>query len=166
MAEAMGDFTTSATWDAWDLGGLLVDVPMAYAAKMGVKYGIFCSTGTAGLHASLMSLPLKPGDEVIVPCMTFIRCATPLVHLGLVPVLADIDPSTGNLDPESVTAVITPKTRAVLTVHMWGIPADMKRMTELCTEHGLHLIEDFSHAHYSRHAEGFVGSFGAVSFAS
>lgn len=166
MAEAMRGFTTSAMWDDWDLSGLLVDVPMAYAAKIGVKYGIFCSTGTAGLHASLMSLPLKPGDEVIVPCMTFIRCATPLLHLGLIPVLADIDPKTGNLDPNSIIAAITPKTRAVLTVHMWGIPADMKRITSVCADHGLHLIEDFSHAHYSRHSEGVVGSFGAVSYAS
>ena len=125
MAEAMRGFITSTMWDDWDLSGLLVDVPMAYAAKIGVKYGIFCSTGTAGLHASLMSLPLRPGDEVIVPCMTFIRCATPLVHLGLVQVLADIDPKTGNLDPESIIATITPKTRAVLAVHMWGIHADM-----------------------------------------
>lgn len=166
MADAMRDFTTSAMWDDWDLDGLLVDVPMAYAAKMGAKYGIFCSTGTAGLHASLMSLPLKPGDEVIVPCMTFIRCATPLLHLGLVPVLADIDPRTGNLDPDSVAAVITPKTRAVLTVHMWGIPADMKRISAICADHRLHLIEDFSHAHYSRHSEGTIGSFGTVSYGS
>lgn len=166
LAEAMRGFTTSAMWDDWDLDGLLVDVPMAYAAKIGVKYGIFCSTGTSGLHASLMSLPLKPGDEVIVPCMTFIRCATPLLHLGLVPILADIDPNTGNIDPDSVAAAITPKTRAVLAVHMWGIPADMKRMTTVCADHGLHLIEDFSHAHYSRHSEGTVGSFGAVSYAS
>ncbi|MGC1953487.1 MAG: aminotransferase class I/II-fold pyridoxal phosphate-dependent enzyme [Gammaproteobacteria bacterium] len=166
MAEAMKGFTTSGMWDDWDLDGLLVDVPMAYAAKMGAKYGIFCSTGTAGLHASLMSLPLKPGDEVILPCMTFIRCATPLVHLGLVPILADIDAMTGNLDPDSVVAAITPKTRAVLVVHMWGIPADMQRLTAVCADHGLHLIEDFSHAHFSRHSEGVVGSFGAVSYAS
>ncbi len=166
MAEAMRGFTTSTMWDDWDLNGLLVDVPMAYAAKLGVKYGIFCSTGTAGLHASLMSLPLKPGDEVIVPCMTFIRCATPLVHLGLVPVLVDIDPKTGNLDPDSLISAITSKTRAVLAVHMWGIPADMKRLTAVCADHELHLIEDFSHAHYSRHSKGVVGSFGAVSYAS
>ena len=166
LADALSEFTTSPAWDDWDLAGLLVDVPTAYANKLGAKYGIFCSTGTAGLHASLMALPLKPGDEVIVPCMTFIRCATPLLHLGLIPVLVDIDPVTGNIDPDSVAAAISPKTRAVLAVHMWGIPADMRRLVAVCREKELFLIEDFSHAHYSRHTDGFVGSFGHVSYCS
>lgn len=166
MANAIREFTTSPAWDDWDLDGLLVDVPTTYANKIGVKYGIFCSTGTAGLHASLMALPLKPGDEVIVPCMTFIRCATPLLHLGLTPVLVDIDPSTGNIDPESVAAAVSSKTKAVLAVHMWGIPADMRRLTSVCREKGLYLIEDFSHAHFSRHVDGVVGSFGHLSYAS
>ena len=166
LADAIREFTTSAMWDDWDLDGLLVDVPTAFATKLGVKYGIFCSTGTAGLHASLMALPLKPGDEIILPCMTFIRCATPLLHLGLIPVLADIDPATGNLDPDSVASAISPKTKAVMAVHMWGIPADMRRLVSICKERGLYLIEDFSHAHFSRHADGFVGSFGDLSFAS
>lgn len=166
MANAIRDFTTSPAWDDWDLDGLLVDVPTQYANKIGVKYGIFCSTGTAGLHASLMALPLKPGDEVIVPCMTFIRCATPLLHLGLTPVLVDIDPLTGNIDPESVATAVSAKTKAVLAVHMWGISADMKGLTSVCQEKGLYLIEDFSHAHFSRHSDGFVGSFGHLSYAS
>jgi dTDP-4-amino-4,6-dideoxygalactose transaminase len=166
FAEAMRKFTTSPMWDDWDLDGLLVDVPMGYAAKAGAKFGIFCSTGTAGLHASLMALPLKPGDEVIVPAMTFIRCATALVHLGLVPVLADIDPDTGNLDPESIASAVSNRTRAVLVVHMWGIPADMSCIVKECSSRGLFLIEDFSHAHFSGHADGVVGSFGDVAFAS
>lgn len=153
-------------WDDWDLDGLLTEVPCAYAAKLGVRYGIFCSTGTAGLHASLMALELLPGDEVIVPCMTFIRAITPLVHLGLVPVLADIDPVTGNLDPAALEAEITSRTRAVIVVHMWGVPADMDRIQAVCRKYQLLLIEDFSHAHYSRHTRGAAGSFGDVAFAS
>ncbi|WP_250522925.1 MULTISPECIES: DegT/DnrJ/EryC1/StrS family aminotransferase [unclassified Caballeronia] len=166
IADAVKEFTTSPRWDDWDLDGLLVDIPMSYANKLGVKYGIFCCTGTAGLHASLMALPLRPGDEIILPCMTFIRCATPLVHLGLIPVLADIDPSTGNLDPNSLASVISARTKAVLVVHMWGIPADMRGLASFCKDHGLYLIEDFSHAHFSRHSDGFVGSFGHVAYAS
>lgn len=166
LADAVKGFTTSPMWDDWDLDGLLVDVPTAYATKLGVKYGIFCSSGTAGLHASLMALPLRPGDEIILPCMTFIRCATPLLHLGLIPVLVDIDPSTGNLDPDSVGLAISPKTKAVLAVHMWGIPADMQRLVSICKDRDLYLIEDFSHAHFSRHTDGFVGSFGDLSYGS
>src|SRR6266480_3834239 len=122
VEDAFKAAATSAMWDDWDLAGLLVDVPHQFAEKLGAKHGIFCCTGTAGLHASLMALELLPGDEVVVPCMTFIRAVTPLVHLGLVPVLADIDPRTGNLDPDSLKAAIGQKTRAVVLVHMWGIP--------------------------------------------
>jgi DegT/DnrJ/EryC1/StrS aminotransferase family len=156
----------SDIWDDWDLDGLLYEVPHAFAKKIGRRHGIFCSTGTAGLHAALMSLPLVPGDEVIVPVMTFIRAVTPLVHLGLVPVLADIDPETGNLDPAGVVQAIGPKTKAVLVVHMWGVVADLRGLLELCADHSLYLLEDFSHAHLSRHVDGYAGSFGDVSFAS
>lgn len=166
VGDALKESATSTMWDDWDLAGLLVDVPHQFAQKMGAKHGIFCCTGTAGLHASLMALELLPGDEVVVPCMTFIRSVTPLAHLGLIPVLADIDPQTGNLDPESLESVIGPKTRAVIVVHMWGIPADLRSILSICKKNGLYLIEDFSHAHFSEHVDGVVGSFGTVSFAS
>lgn len=166
VEQALKDSATSAMWDDWDLDGLLTDVPHKYAAKLGAKHGIFCCTGTAGLHASLMALELLPGDEVVLPCMTFIRVATVLVHLGLVPVLADIDTQTGNLNPDSVKRTIGPKTRAVIAVHMWGIPADMTGLVALCQKKGLYLIEDFSHAHYSEHQDGVVGGLGTVSFCS
>jgi len=166
VSEALRDSADSSMWDDWDLSGLLYDTPHAYAKKIGASHGIFCSTGTAGLHASLMSLDLQPGDEVVVPCMTFIRAVTPLVHLGLVPVLADVDPLTGNLCPESLSSVVTSRTRAVIVVHMWGIPADIVAIKRVCDERQLLLIEDFSHAHFSEHQDGVVGSFGDVSFAS
>ncbi|MEW5757529.1 MAG: aminotransferase class V-fold PLP-dependent enzyme [Pseudomonadota bacterium] len=166
VATSLSEAAMSSMWDDWDLNGLLLDIPHKFAAKLGAKHGIFCSTGTAGLYASLMSLPLKPGDEVIVPAMTFIRAVTPLLHLGLIPVLADIDPNTGNLAPEALKNLIGPKTRAVVVVHMWGIPADMSGIIQECKKHNIYLIEDFSHAHFSKHEQGFVGSFGHVAFAS
>lgn len=166
VTEALTKSATSSMWDDWDLEGLLVDTPHKFSARLGVKHGIFCSTGTAGLHASLMALPLRPGDEVIAPCMTFIRAVTPLVHLGLIPVLADIDHRTGNLDPASLESVITSKTRVVIVVHMWGIAADMEAIKGICRRNSLLLIEDFSHAHLSKHEHGFVGSFGDIAFAS
>lgn len=166
VASALNEFPNAEAWDDWDLAGLLTDVPHAYATKCGARFGIFCSTGTAGLHASLMALELLPGDEVLVPCMTFIRAVTPLVHLGLTPVLVDIDPDSGNLDPAAVLGAIGPKTRAIIVVHMWGISADLDSLLAICRAKGLYLIEDFSHAHYSKCRERYVGSAGDVSFAS
>jgi dTDP-4-amino-4,6-dideoxygalactose transaminase len=166
IAQALSESATSTMWNDWDLSGLLTDVPHAFAAKMGARFGIFCSTGTSGLHASLMALELLPGDEVIVPCMTFIRAVTPLVHLGLQPVLVDVDPQTGNIDPDAISAAVTSRTRAVVVVHMWGIPADMSGIMSICRRHGLQVIEDFSHAHFSLHEQGCVGSFGAVAYGS
>lgn len=166
LKEDLATFVEGHDFNTWNLGGIYEEVPMNYASKMGAKYGIFCSTGTAGMHAGLMALGLLPGDEVIVPSMTFIRATTPLTHLQLQPVIADIDPFTGNISPESIRKVITPKTKAVVVVHMWGVPADCEAIRQICDEHGLKMIEDFSHAHYSKYKDKFVGSFGDVSFCS
>lgn len=166
LKDDMGHFLEGRDFNTWNLGDLYEGVPCAFAKKMGVDYGIFTSTGTAGLHAILIALGLKPGDEVIVPSMTFIRAVTPLSHLGLQPVIADIDAMTGNIDPASIEANITEKTRAVIVVHMWGIPADCEKISKICKENNILMIEDFSHAHYSMYKDKFVGSFGDASFAS
>lgn len=159
-------FVEGRDFNTWNLGDLYEGVPMSFAKKMDVDYGIFTSTGTAGLHAILMALGLQPGDEVIVPSMTFVRAATPLNHLSLRPVIADIDGKTGNISPESIDANITDKTKAVIVVHMWGVPADCERTSKICKEHNILLIEDFSHAHFSKYKGQFVGSFGDAAFAS
>lgn len=160
------EFCKGDLFNSWNLGDLYQEVPTQYAEKMGAKFGIFCNSGTSGLHASLLALGLQPGDEVVVPSMTFIRAVTPLVHLGLIPVLADVDQNTGNLDPESLLKVLGPKTKAVIVVHMWGVPAMINELKNICTQKGLYLIEDFSHAHYSELKQGVVGSFGDISFGS
>lgn len=166
LKQDIGHFIEGHDFGTWNLGDLYDGVPCRFANKMGVDYGIFTSTGTAGLHAILMALGLKPGDEVIVPSMTFVRAATPLNHLSLQPVVADIDKDTGNIDPESIAANITPKTKAVVVVHMWGVPADCDRISQICKENNLFMIEDFSHAHFSMYKDRFVGSYGDAAFAS
>lgn len=166
LKKDLSRFVEGRDFGTWNLGDLYEGVPCGFAEKMGVNYGIFTSTGTAGLHAILMALGLKSGDEVIVPSMTFVRAATPLNHLGLQPVIADIDPTTGNIDPDSIEANITPKTKAVVVVHMWGVPADCERISEICKKHDIRMIEDFSHAHFSKYKDKFVGSFGDAAFAS
>jgi len=166
LKKDLSRFVEGRDFGTWNLGDLYEGVPCGFAEKMGVNYGIFTSTGTAGLHAILMALGLKPGDEVIVPSMTFVRATTPLNHLSLQPVIADIDPATGNIDPDSIEANITPKTKAVVVVHMWGVPADCERISEICKKHDIRMIEDFSHAHFSMYKDKFVGSFGDAAFAS
>lgn len=166
VRQDLSEFAEGADFADWNLGDIYDKVPCDFAAKMGVRYGIFANSGTAGLHASLIALGLKPGDEVIVPAMTFIRSATPLNHLGLQPVIADIDAETGNVSPESILQNITRKTRAVVVVHMWGVPADLGEIRAICDKHKIFMVEDFSHAHFSKYRDKFVGSFGDVSFAS
>ncbi len=166
LKKDLSRFVEGRDFGTWNLGDLYEGVPCGFAEKIGVNYGIFTSTGTTGLHAILMALGLKSGDEVIVPSMTFVRAATPLNHLGLQPVIADIDSTTGNIDPDSIEANITPKTKAVVVVHMWGVPADCERISEICKKHDIRMIEDFSHAHFSMYKDKFVGSFGDAAFAS
>jgi dTDP-4-amino-4,6-dideoxygalactose transaminase len=98
--------------------------------------------------------------------MTFIRAVTPLIHLSLQPVIADIDKETGNIDPEAIRANITPKTKAVVVVHMWGVPVDCEAIAKICKENNVYIIEDFSHAHFSMYKNSYVGSFGDIAFAS
>lgn len=151
----------------WNLGNIYTDVPTEFAKRLGQKFGVFTNSGTASLHAALICANLEPGAEVIVPSMTFIRAVTPLAHLNLVPVLCDIDANTGNIAAEKIESLVTTKTRAVIVVHMWGIPCDMETISALCKKHGLLLIEDCSHAHGSILANGrAAGSYGDFSFLS
>lgn len=164
--QAVDRFLEGRTFDDWNLGGIYERTPHAYAQKMGAAHGIFVNSGTAGLHASLMALGLQPGDRVIVPAMTFVRSVTPLVHLGLTPVVADIDPSTGNLDADKLAGIIDHRIKAVIAVHMWGVPCDMTKIREVAKRNKWRVIEDFSHAHFSAATDGVTGSFGDVAFAS
>ena len=102
---------------------------------------------------------LGPGDEVIVPAYTFFATVTPLLHLGVTPVLADCD-ETGSLDPMDASRRITSRTKAIVVTHMWGLPADMTRLTDLADRHGLMLLEDASHAHGAAINGRKVGTFG------
>jgi dTDP-4-amino-4,6-dideoxygalactose transaminase len=118
------------------------------------------SSGTAGLHLGLLAAGLEPGDEVIVPSFTFAATANSVVLAGGVPVFADIDPVTFCLDPASVAAAITDRTRAIMPVHLYGHPADMTALRALADAHGLRLFEDAAQAHGATLDGRAVGSFG------
>lgn len=138
-----------------------------FAEYVGTRYAVALSSGTAALHLALLALELRPGDEVITTPLTFVATANAILHARAVPVFADVDPETMNLDPEAVERRITPRTRALLPVHLAGRPCDMDALREIAGRHGLHVVEDAAHAiealHRGRHA-GALGDAGCFSF--
>jgi len=132
------------------------------AAYLGVKHAIGVSSGTDALHLALRAAGLGPGDEVITSPFTFIATAEAIAYVGATPVFVDIDPRTFNLEPELVRRAITPKTRAILPVHLFGQPADLATLKQLCDEHGLLLIEDCAQSFGAACAARQTGSWGVL----
>ena len=116
-----------------------------FAAYTGARHAIALSSGTAALHLSLVAAGVAPGDEVITTPMTFCATANAIIHMGATPVFADVDPLTMNLDPVAAAAAITPRTRALLPVHLAGRPVDVGAFGRLAEGHGLAVIEDAAH---------------------
>jgi dTDP-4-amino-4,6-dideoxygalactose transaminase len=112
----------------------------------GAKHAIAVNSCTAALHVSLAALGIKRGDEVITTAITFPATANVIIHQGARPVLVDVDPTILNIDPEAVEAAITPRTRAIMPVHMAGQPVDMAAITDIAQRHGLAIVEDAAHA--------------------
>lgn len=122
---------------------------------------------TAALHVSMVSAALEPGSEVITTPLTFCATINSILHAGLTPVLADVDPLTQNIDPAAIEAVITPRTRAILPVHFAGRPCEMEEIMTIARKHGLVVIEDCAHAietEYHGKKAGTFGDFGCFSF--
>lgn len=124
------------------------------------KYGIPVSSGTAGLHLSMVACELNPGDEVITPPNSFIASANCILYQKAIPVFVDVDPETYTLDVEKVEKAITPRTKAILPVHLWGHPTDMDPILELAEAHDLLVVEDAAHAAGSKYKNRFVGGLG------
>jgi len=144
------------------LGPKMEELEEAVASYAGVPYGVALASGTAGLHLGLAALGIGEGDEVILPSFTFIAAANAVLYRRALPVFADIDPLTLNLNPESVARAITPRTRAIIVVHFGGRPADMDALTAIARRHSLALIEDAAHAHGACWRGTPVGNFGVA----
>jgi len=134
----------------------------ALAHVHAVPDAVAVSSGTAALHLALVALGIGPGDEVIVPSFTFVAVANAVAQVCATPVFAEIDVATLNLDPEMVERAITPRTRALIVVHTFGVVAEMDRLMALAERHGLLVIEDACEAIGARFNERPVGSFGAA----
>jgi dTDP-4-amino-4,6-dideoxygalactose transaminase len=140
-----------------------------FAAMHGCKHGIAVVNGTVSLRIALMAAGLRAGDEVIIPPYTFFSTASAVVEANMVPVFADIDLNTFNLDPQAVEAALTPRTRAIIPVHFAGQPADMDAIMRIARKRKLLVIEDAAHAHgasYKNRPAGSLGHIASFSFQS
>ncbi len=138
-----------------------------FAAACGCRHAVAVANGTVALELALCALGIGPGDEVIVPCRTFIASASCAVMRGATPVMADVDPDSQNATAETIRAVLTPRTRAIVAVHLAGWPCDMGPIVSLAREHGLKVVEDCAQAHgaaYEGRPVGALGDVAAFSF--
>jgi dTDP-4-amino-4,6-dideoxygalactose transaminase len=131
------------------------------AAYLGVQHAVTVASGTDALHLALAAAGIGEGDEVITSPFTFIATAEAIRYVGATPVFVDIDPKSFNLDPDHIEAAITPKSRAVLPVHLFGQPADMAAIESICKKHGLALIEDCAQSFGAKASDRMTGAFGA-----
>lgn len=134
-----------------------------FAAYIGMPHAIAVSNGTVSIEMALRAFGIGAGDEVIIPARSFFATASAVVSVGASPVFADIIVETQNIDPDSVTRMISGKTKAVICVHLAGLPCDMHALTQLCKDHSLFLIEDCAQAHGAVFDGKMVGSFGDAS---
>ena len=151
----------SGEWGRLD-GRQVEEFERRFAAMHGCRYGVAVANGTVSLRIALLAAGIQAGAEVIVPPYTFLSTASAVVEANAVPVFADIDLDTFNLDPATVEAAITPRTRAIIPVHFAGHPADMDALQRLADAHGLVVIEDAAHAHGACHGNRAVGSLGRM----
>lgn len=134
-----------------------------FAARVGHKYGVAVCNGSAALDVAVAALEIGHGDEIILPTFTIISCAAAVVRAGAKPVLVDSDPLTWNMDVNQIEEKITPKTKAIMVIHIYGLPVDMNPVMALAEKYGLMIIEDAAEAHGLDYKGRSCGSFGDIS---
>lgn len=153
------DECMDTTWIS-SVGKYVSDFEKSFADYMGVNHAIACCNGTVALHVPLIALGLQPGDEVIVPSLTYIATANCVRYCGATPVFADCLSDTWNIDPEDVERKITPKTKGIMPVHLYGNPCDMDAIMSIAKKHNLFVLEDAAECHGATYDGRKVGSFG------
>lgn len=157
--EALCEVLDSRVW--WRTPGTqTLRFEQEFAAFHQAKHGIAITNGTHALEVVLAALGIGTGDEVIVPDYTFVATASSVLFTGALPVLVDVDPKTYCIDPALVEAAITPRTKAIIAVHMGGHPSDLDRLVEIANKHGLRLVEDCAHAHATQWRGRPIGTYG------
>jgi len=150
-----------STWISSN-GKYLERFESAFAEFCGVRHAVSCCNGTAAVHLALLAHDVGLGDEVIVPTLTYVATANPVVYCGAQPVFVDAEPRTWNMDPERVAEAVTSKTRGIIVVHLYGHPVDMDPILELAEKHGLWVIEDAAEAHGATYRGRIAGSMGSL----
>ncbi len=148
-------------------GPMVSEFEKKFSRYVKVKHCIALNSGTAALHAALLALDLKSGDEIIIPSFTFVATASVALHVGAKPIFVDIDPEIYAMDPNEVEKAITPKTKAIIPVHLFGHPADMDPLIALARKNDLTIIEDACQAHgalYKKQPVGAIGDLACFSF--
>ena len=148
-------------------GKYVDDFEREFASFCGVEHAVSVASGTAGLHVALLALGIGPGDEVIVPDLTYVASANAVTYCGAKPVFADVDLSNWTLDPRDAARKISPATKAIMPVHIYGHPADIDPILELASAHNLSVVEDAAEAHgaeYKGRRVGGLGDVGVFSF--
>ena len=158
--EAAAD-TVRSTWIS-SIGPRLEEFETSFAEACGVEHAIAVANGTVAMHVALEALRIGPGDEVIVPSLTYIATANTVRYTGATPVFADVSPDTWCLDPDHVASLIGPRTVAIVAVHLYGHPADMDALGEIARAHGLALLEDAAEAPFATYRGRTTGGLGAV----
>jgi len=149
------------------LGPSVAAFEAAFARVCGTRHCVALNSGTSALHLALLALGIGPGDEVIVPAMTFVATAAAVEYCGARPVLVDVEPLGCTLDPSKLEAAVTPRTKAIVPVHLYGRPADMAEILAVADRHRLPVVEDAAQAHgagYRGRPAGSLGRIGCFSF--
>ncbi|MDD2760418.1 MAG: DegT/DnrJ/EryC1/StrS family aminotransferase [Methylomonas sp.] len=160
--EIVSGFSETLETCAFILGPNVQAFEKEAADYLGVKHAIGCASGTDALHLALLAAGIGPGDEVITTAFTFIATAEAIKYVGATPVFVDIDPGTFNITPENILKAVTPNTKAVMPVHLFGQPADLPAIKAICDKHGLKLIEDCAQSFGATVNNQQTGSFGVA----
>lgn len=145
---------------AFIAGRYAADFEGSFADYLGVRHCVGVANGTDAIEIALLAVGLEPGDEVLVPANTFFATAEAVVNAGLKPVFVDVDAVTYNIDPSKAERAITPRTKAIVPVHLYGLPAEMGPMIDIARRNGLKIVEDCAQAHGAEYKGQKVGTFG------
>ena len=165
LGQAEKDYVQQCLDDGWisSEGPFVAEFEERFAAKVGRRFGVAVSSGSAAIEVAVAALGISDEDEVVMPTLTIMSCAAPVVRAGARPVVVDAEASTWNMDVSQVEACVTSRTRAILAAHLYGLPIDMDPLLELSDRTGIPIIEDAAEMHGQTYTGRPCGSFGAVS---
>lgn len=161
LSKFEGSFTPDPPFSFWG-GPFIQELEERWSNYYGSRYAVSMNSATSGLYAALGALEIGYGDEVIVSPSTMTACAIGPLLYGAIPIFADVERKTGAIDCDSIEKLITPRTRCIIVVHQYGIPANMDRMLGICKKHNIKIIEDCAQAHAAKYKNRFVGTIGDI----